>query len=193
MRIYPATQPAPPRPWVYVYGIPGGRYGKVSLALVPADKMLDRSAYRYWTGHGWSTDENTAAPLVPGPVGELSVRWNSWYRRWLMTYLDDPSGRIVLRTSTSPTGPWSSPQVITTTREHPAAYAPYQLPRWTDGPDIWFTLSQYRTYRVSLMRARLRAQPAHQPLPPALGGQRRVGALSWPQPGSPASAWASGR
>lgn len=155
---YVPALPIAPDSSIYVYGIPGGRYGDVSLARVPADRLLDRSSYRYWTGRGWSPREDEAAPVVRGPAGELSVRWNSYYRTWLMTYLVDPTGQIVLRTSPSPTGPWSAPQVVTTTREHPEAYAPYLTPRWNDGPDIWFTLSQYRTYGVSLMRTRLRAQ-----------------------------------
>lgn len=162
---YVPVLPSGPDPSIYVYGVPGGRYGDVSLARVPADRLLDRTAYRYWTGRGWSAREDDAAPLVRGPAGELSVRWSSWYRTWLMMYLDDPTGQIVLRTAPSPTGPWSGPQVVTTTREHPEAYAPYLTPRWNDGPDVWFTLSQYRSYGVSLMRARLRAEPAAQPPP----------------------------
>lgn len=157
MRMYPGPQS--PSPWVYVYGIPGGRYGDVSLAVVRADEMLDRSAYRYWTGTGWSTSEQDAAPLVHGPVGELSVRWNSFYRRWLMMYLVNPTGQIVIRTATSPTGPWGEPQVVTTTHDHPESYAPYLIPGRTDGPDIWFTMSQYTTYRVTAMHTELRAQP----------------------------------
>jgi hypothetical protein len=161
--LLPGAQP--PSPWIYVYGIPGGRDGDVSLAVVPADRLVDRYAYRFWTGTGWSADEKDATPLVHGPAGELSVRWSSWYRRWLMTYLDDPKGQILLRTSPSPTGPWSDPQVVTTTREHPEAYAPYLTPRWNDGPDIWFTLSQYRTYGVSLMHTRLRDEPGARAMP----------------------------
>jgi hypothetical protein len=91
------------------------------------------------------------------------VRWNSYYRTWLMMSLVDPTGQIVLRTSPTPVGPWSAPQVVTTTREHPEAYAPYLTPRWNDGPDIWFTLSQYRSYGVALMHTRLRAEPAAPP------------------------------
>ncbi len=55
---------------------------------------------------------------------------------------------------------------MTTTREHPEAYAPYLTPRWTDGPDIWFTMSTHGDYRVSLMRARLRAEPPDRPIRP---------------------------
>jgi hypothetical protein len=149
----------------YVYGIPGGRYGDVSLAAVPSGQLLDRSAYRYWTGSAWSTDEKDAAPVIHGPVGELSVRYNTYYKTWMMMYLVDSTGQIVLRTAPTPTGPWGDPQVVTTTRDHPLGYAPYLTPRWNDGPDIWFTLSTYRNYRVFLMHTRLRDQPSDEPLP----------------------------
>ncbi|HEY2224007.1 DUF4185 domain-containing protein [Actinomycetospora sp.] len=162
---YSKTYPNPRDGVVYVYGIPGGRYGDISLAAVPPDKLLDRSAYRYWTGQAWSSDENDAEPVSKGPAGELSVRWNSYYRTWMMMYLVDSTGQVVLRTAPSATGPWSEPQVVTTTKDHPLGYAPYLTPRWNDGPDIWFTLSTYRNYRVFLMHTQLHSQPADQPLP----------------------------
>lgn len=162
---YATTFPDPRDNTVYVYGIPGGRYGDVSLAAVPQDKLLDRSAYRYWTGSEWSSDERAAIPVIPGPVGELSVRYNSYYKAWMMMYLVDSTGEVVLRTSPTATGPWSEPQVVTTTEDHPLGYAPYLTPRWNDGPDIWFTLSTYRDYRVRLLHTRLRSQPADEPLP----------------------------
>ncbi|MCD2196115.1 DUF4185 domain-containing protein [Actinomycetospora endophytica] len=162
---YATTFPDPRDNTVYVYGIPGGRYGDVSLAAVPQDKLLDRSAYRYWTGTEWSSDEQAATSVIKGPVGELSVRYNTYYKTWMMMYLVDSTGQIVLRTSPNPTGPWGDPQVVTTTRDHPLGYAPYLTPRWNDGPDIWFTLSTYRDYRVSLLHTQLRSRPATDPLP----------------------------
>jgi len=147
----------------------------VSLAAVPSGQLLDRSAYRYWTGQAWSTDEKDAAPVVRGPAGELSVRYNSYYRLWMMMYLDNATGEILLRTSSSPTGPWGDPQVVTTTSDHREAYAPYLTPRWNDGPDIWFTMSTYRNYRVSLMHARLRAQPPDLPVPPQVRAESSPG------------------
>jgi hypothetical protein len=140
---------------VYVYGIPGGRYGDLSLAKVSADRLTDAAAYRYWNGGDWVAGEANATPVLKGPVGELSVRWSSYYKRWIMMYLVDDTGEIVLRTAPSPTGPWGPAQTVTTTKDFPKAYAPYLTPRWTDGPDIWFTMSQFTSYRVALMRTRL--------------------------------------
>jgi Domain of unknown function (DUF4185) len=155
----PVPAGSTPGDTVYVYGIPGGRYGDLSLAKVPAAQLTDAAAYRYWNGSTWAAGEASAVPVVKGPVGELSVRWSSYYQRWIMMYLVDDTGEIVLRTAPAPTGPWGPAQVVTTTKDFPKAYAPYLTPRWTDGPDLWFTMSQFTTYRVELMRTRLSVLP----------------------------------
>ena len=165
---------------VFVYGVPAGRFGPVSLAQVPADRLGERSAYRYLGAHGWSSDERDAVDVVPAPAGELSVGYNSYHGRWLMMYLVETTGEVVLRSAPSPTGPWSSPQVVATTREFPEAYAPAITPVWNDGPDVVFTLSRYRSYGVDLMRTRLALHPVGVPPPPGCAP---------PQPGWPAPWW----
>ncbi len=158
--------------YVYVYGIPGGRYGALQLARVPESQVLDTGAYQYWNGSSWITGDPAAAvDIAPSPVGELSVQWNSYYHKWLMTYLDDPTSEVVLRMSDSLTGPWTAPQVVVTGAQYPQLYAPYITPLWNDGPDIYFTMSVYDHYQVYLMHTSLRtATPATPPrtaAPPA--------------------------
>ncbi len=115
---------------------------------------LDKTAYEYWTGSSWRTnDEEAAAVVVPAPVGELSVRWNSYYHKWLMMYLNEHTRAIVLRTSDQLTGPWGEERVVVSATEHLQLYAPYITPRWNDGPDIFFTMSLNGPYNVYLMRA----------------------------------------
>jgi len=84
-----------------------------------------------------------------------AVRWNSYYKKWLMMYLNDPHYRIVLRTADSLTGPWSAEQVIVTGEQYPQLYAPYMPPLWNDGPDILYTMSLFGPYCVDFMRTRL--------------------------------------
>ena len=147
--------------YVYLFGIPGGRYGALQLARVPATKMLSISAYQYWNGNSWVTGKPAAAMnLVPSPVGELSVQWNSYYKKWLMTYLVDPTGQVVLRMSDSLTGPWSAAQVIVDSSQYPQLYAPYITPLWNNGPDIYFNMSVYDHYQVYLMHTSLSALSA---------------------------------
>jgi hypothetical protein len=156
-----------PDGYIYLFGIPGGRYGALQLARVPATKMLTISAYQYWNGLTWVTGLPAAAvDIVPAPVGELSVQWSSYYHKWLMTYLDDPTGQIVLRMSNSLTGPWSAPQVVVDSSQYPELYAPYITPLWNNGADIYFDMSVFDHYQVYLMHTSL--TPATSATPPAI-------------------------
>jgi hypothetical protein len=144
--------------FVYVFGIPCGRYGSLELARVPKGDVLRKASYQYWGGHGWGLGEpRTAVPIVKAPVGELSVQWNSFYHKWLMMYLIDPTGQIVLRTASALTGPWSSAQVVVTSAKYPELYAPYITPEWDSGRDIWFDMSLYGSYHVVLMHTELKS------------------------------------
>ncbi len=144
--------------YIYAYGIPGGRYGSVQLARVPQHMALDKAAYQYWTGTCWATNDPAAATdIVPAPVGELSVRYNSYYKKWLMMYLIDPKGEVVIRTASQLTGPWSPAQIVVTSKQYPELYAPYITPRWNSGPDIYFNMSVYDHYQVYLMHTSLRS------------------------------------
>ena len=138
--------------YLYLFGIPGGRYGDLKLARVAPDQLLDIGSYKYWDGERWGDDPQAASVIVPGPVGELSVRWNSHYRRWLMMYLIDDQGLIVLRTAENLTGPWSEPRVVVRSTAYPALYAPFMYPKWNDGPDIYFNMSLFGPYSVFLMK-----------------------------------------
>ena len=151
--------------YVYVFGIPGGRYGALRLARVPDNLVQVTAAYEYWNGTSWTTGNPSAAvDIAPSPVGELSVQWSSYYQKWLMTYLVDPNQQVVLRMSDSLTGPWSAPQVIVTDAQYQQLYAPYITPLWNDGPDIYFTMSVFDHYQVYLMHTSLR--PATGATPP---------------------------
>lgn len=138
--------------YLYLFGIPGGRYGDLKLARVAPDKLLQLDSWEYWDGAEWGADGSAAAVVVAGPVGELSVRWNSHYQRWLMMYLIDDKGLIVLRSAAELTGPWDEPRVAVRSDTYPALYAPYIYPKWNDGPDIYFNMSLFGPYNVYLMK-----------------------------------------
>lgn len=144
---------------IYMLGIPAGRFGAVKLARVGPTALLDGNAYQYWTGSAWESNRHRdAAVVVPGPVGELSVQWNSHYGKWLMMYLNEHRAAIVLRTADSLTGPWGEEVAVVGAATHPQLYAPYITPRWNDGPEIFFTLSLFGPYNVFLMRTTLLGQ-----------------------------------
>lgn len=133
---------------LYLFGIPGGRFGGVELARVKSKHILDMKKYDYWDGRRWSHREGDAATVTSAPVGELSAQWSSYYRQWLMTYLNEEKAAVVLRTADCLTGPWSGEQTVVTTEEVPSLYAPYAPPRWNDGPDIYFAISRFDVYDV---------------------------------------------
>jgi hypothetical protein len=142
--------------WLHFFGIPGGRYGGVQLARVRSKTILDLATYQYWNGKSWQTnDPSHAVSIVPAPVGELSVRWNSYYKKWLMMYLNDPQGLIILRTADQLTGPWDNGRVVVTAQQYPALYAPFITPMWNNGPDIYFTMSLFGPYSVYLLHTTL--------------------------------------
>lgn len=140
---------------VYVLGIHGGRFGGVALARVPSDDVLDMSAYRYWDGSGWAGDLDTAAVIVPAPVGELSVIWNEYLGRWIMTYLDEFKRAIVIRDAEDLTGPWGEPIEMVSADDYPSLYGAFLYPSASRGEVIYFNMSQFGPYNVLLMRARL--------------------------------------
>jgi hypothetical protein len=143
-------------PYTYVFGIHCGRYGGLELARVPQADVLLKHDYQYWDGHEWDTSRPGAAVmLVSAPVGELSVQWNSFYKRWLMMYLIDPTGKIVLRTARDLTGPWSAAQVVVTSKQYPELYAPFITPEWDNGRAIYFNMSMFGPYQVFLMHTSL--------------------------------------
>ncbi|HEX2914773.1 MAG TPA: DUF4185 domain-containing protein [Chloroflexia bacterium] len=150
--------------YVYMFGTPNGRYGDAYLARVPEDKVLEKDSYEYWNGHNWITDvEEAAVPVAVGPVGELSVQFNSFYNRWIMTYMDENQGSIFIRDAASLTGPWSAPQLLVSGQAFPQLYGAFLHPWFSDGPEIYFNMSQWCdqnvSYNVSLMHATLSPNP----------------------------------
>ena len=93
--------------------------------------------------------------MQPAPVGELSVVWNDYLDRWIMTYLDEPQHGIVIRDAPALTGPWSDTQVVVSSVDYPSLYGSYLHPLASSGETIYFNMSQWGPYNVLLMRARL--------------------------------------
>ncbi|NRQ32760.1 DUF4185 domain-containing protein [Nonomuraea sp. NN258] len=139
--------------YVYLFGTPNGRNGAAYLARVPETAVLTKSAYQYWTGDAWRTGQDTqAVPVVAAPVSELSVQFNAYTGKWLMTYLRGSD--VVLRSAPAPTGPWSAPSVVASSADFPGLYGGFMHP-WSPGPDLYLALSEWTPYNVYLIRIRL--------------------------------------
>lgn len=143
--------------FVYAFGTPNGRFGAAHLARVPERELLDNSAYEYWTGKGWERGSSEiAAPIVAGPVGELSIRYDKELNSWEMMYLDESAKAIVLRLAPQPTGPWGAPIQVATSSEYPDLYGGFLNPD-SQGTDLYFTMTQYKSYNVMMMHTKLPA------------------------------------
>jgi hypothetical protein len=143
--------------FVYAFGTPNGRFGDAYVARVPEQRLLDNVAYEYWTGKDWQRGTSAiATPIVAGPVGELSVRYDQVLHSWEMMTLDESRGAIVVRLARQPTGPWGAPISVATSSQYPHLYGGFLNPDST-GSDIYFTMTQYDRYNVSMMHATLPA------------------------------------
>ncbi len=143
--------------FVYMYGTPNGRFGNAYLSRVPEGLMLEPSAYRYWNGTAWVTDQWASVVVAAGPVGEVSVLYSRYLGRFVMAYLNEGRGALVLRTAPNPTGPWSAEEVIATGAQYPGLYGAFLHP-WSaasNSPYLYFAMSQWDPYNVWLMRTRL--------------------------------------
>ncbi|WP_040838778.1 DUF4185 domain-containing protein [Nocardia brevicatena] len=141
---------------VYMFGTPNTRLGSVGLARVARDEILNTTAYQYWRDGAWTPvgGAATATPIVDGPVGELSVRYDTSRGVWQMSYLDTAKAAIVLRESDTPQGVWSPGTPTVSVLDYPELYGGFIHP-WSSDADLYFTISTWSDYNVYLMHAEL--------------------------------------
>ena len=149
---------------MYFWGIPGGRFGGVSLMKAPVAQLEDMDAYAYYVGLDergaprWQQGEEgiaNAALVLDAPVGELSVIYNEHLGNFMMTYLHQPSQQIMLRELITPWGPFGDEVVLARGTEYPALYGPFMHPDYVEqgGKCVYFTMSQYfPIYNIMWMR-----------------------------------------
>lgn len=102
---------------------------------------------RSW-GAGGRWSRSGAVPVLTGPVGELSVRYDKVLGRWVALHLDEHRAAIVLRTAPAPTGPWTAGMVVADGADHPGLYGGFLHP---DSATLRFTMSRWDPYHVLLM------------------------------------------
>lgn len=139
--------------YVYLFGTPNGRLGDARVARVVNMAVGRLSAYRYWTGTAWEDAAaiDNAVPVMNGPVGELSVQYNTVTRQWIALYLDEHRAAIVLRTAPAPTGPWTDGQIVAAGTQHPGLYGAFLHPNSANSSVVHFAMSRWDPYHVRLM------------------------------------------
>ena len=162
--------------YIYAYGTPSGRGGTAYLSRVKEGEILDQTKYQYWNGSMWVANTPSAAtPVLPGTttgfwifkrttyptVGEMSVQYNAYEKKYIMLYADQ-NNDVVMRKADQPQGPWSAPTTLVTSTQKPGLYAPMIHP-WS-GTDnlsaaeqqyLFWNLSTWGDYQVQLMRTDL--------------------------------------
>lgn len=143
--------------FVYMYATPNGRFGDVYLARVPENGLLNIGDYRYWDGNGWSAAQSAARPVAIGVAGEMSVAYNTHFKRYIMTYLNEDRQAIVMRDAATPIGPWSGERILVPGDfTGLGQYNAFMHPLSNDGPELYFIMSTwYPDYNTHLMKATL--------------------------------------
>ncbi|WP_439030681.1 DUF4185 domain-containing protein [Gordonia terrae] len=138
--------------YIYQYGTPNGRFGATYVARFRPADILRLERYRYFDGQNWSSNPADATPIVPRPVGEVSVAYNNFLGRFVM--LTERAGTIVLRTAPTPQGPWGGERVLISQAQSSGLYTPYLHPR-SSGKNLYFVVSRWDDYNVMLVRTDL--------------------------------------
>jgi len=152
--------------YVYIYGIPGGRSGGVQLGRVLSENFEDPEAYEYYHLNrdqtiDWragttglkSIKGDESSYIVAPSCGELSIAYNDYLGKYIMTYLQNNS-QIVMRRSATPWGTWSSSDAIVNQSNIDGLYGGFTHPVLSDhnGQRIYLLVSQWLPfYNVHLV------------------------------------------
>ncbi len=162
--------------YVYSYGTPNGRQGAAYVSRVLEKDILDASQYEYYgkgsatKAAGWFKNKPAAATPIFGQdkgacgagkvgnqVSEMSVQYNQQLDKYVVLH-GDQFNNIVMRTSDTPEGAWSSATVLMA-QQSGGIYAPMMHP-WSPstmgtGSDLYWNLSLFSPYNVMLMKTDL--------------------------------------
>lgn len=152
--------------YIYIYGIPGGRSGGVKLGRVKYEDIEDFESYEYYkktnddgtvdwrqgTNGLRSVKADTNSFIVMPMCGELSVCYNPYLQRYVMTYMQNNS-KIVLRRSATPWGTWSDADTIMSQSDLPELYGGlgHASMMTNDGQRMYLFVSEWTTYNVHLI------------------------------------------
>ena len=76
------------------------------IARAPKAEMTDRSAYRFWNGTSWTTDQTQTTTILAGVPGHLSMAWNEHLGKFLTIY-GFGQEESFYTTADRPEGPWA--------------------------------------------------------------------------------------
>lgn len=140
--------------YVYAFGTGAGRGGMAFVSRVKEDSLTNVWAYEYYSPFGWiPACPFCAIQVIWDATSEMSVAWNDYLGKFIVLYTN-AFNNVVMRTADKPEGPWSSPTTLVTSASMPGLYAPFIHP-WSSGRDLYFNLSMWGPYSVTLMHTTL--------------------------------------
>ncbi len=153
---------------MYFWGILSGRFGGVALMKCDVHQLEDLEAYSYFTGCDDSGDPqwvkgsegiSQAKVIIRDPVGELSVTYNEYLGNFIMTYLNESMGAVVMREGVTPWGPWSRNETILAEgRDYSFLYGGFLCDKYVEdgGKTFYFAMSQFQPlYNIRWMKSTL--------------------------------------
>lgn len=145
--------------YVFMVGTQTGRASFPKLARFKEKDIENLSAYEYWNGieRKWiKGDETKATDLFEDTVGELSIIYNTKFKKWIMTYFCSQRYNITARDADDINGPWSEPVEIASGKDYPRLYGSFIHPLSAGSDNLYFLMSQWTPYNVFLMKTQVK-------------------------------------
>jgi Domain of unknown function (DUF4185) len=165
---------------LYLYGTdeevkPSGRTRELIVARVPGASIEDFASWRFYSGNGWDADFRKASRMVGNMASEASVLYLDKFKRYVLVYTEGGlSDRILARTASAPTGPWSAPRLLYRCPEpkwdkkifcyaakaHPHLGAPNEMvvSYVANSFDFWQVAADSRLYWPRFIRVKVRTE-----------------------------------
>ena len=106
--------------YLYSYGTPSGRGGPAFVSRVPQSLGAGTQPLRVLGRRelGAAATPGAAQPVIPAPVGEMSVQYNTYLKQFLALYCNG-NNDVVARTAPAPQGPWGPEQMLVASQGFP--------------------------------------------------------------------------
>ncbi len=167
--------------YIYLYGVnenwakgPSGR--SVIVARAPTDSVTRFNTWQFYGDGQWQSDWTACSQFFNAAAPEYTVNYQPCLKKYVTIYTENGmSKNILMRTSPTPTGPWSKPQKLYECPEqnwhktyfcyeakaHPELSAPNELTLTyvCNSMDFWQMAKDARIYRPRFVRIKFDSQP----------------------------------
>ncbi|MFH1463950.1 MAG: DUF4185 domain-containing protein [Pseudomonadota bacterium] len=132
---------------LYAFACEGGYAKPCVLGRVPLSDALDRGAWAFWDGGGWSAEVGAAEALFDAHT-MLSVQHLAAFDLYIALYNRPMDDRVYLRSAPALTGPWSRDEAVFVAEpswDGAAAYGAMAHPELDRGDGRFIYLTYFRS------------------------------------------------